>query len=186
MPKKPTAKPKATAKPLITAATPIGKAIELFPPMTQIMARYGLACAGCAFNAGESLGDGLRGHGGYKPKEVAAIIAEINEAIANYKAYTVSGVTITQAAIDKVHAFAKEQEKVGQKLRIELEDEKDPVGSPYLLDFAEQAKKTDEEVAFPGLTLIYARKLASHIQGVEIDWVVTPDGQAGFRIKRRE
>lgn len=183
MPKKSPATRPPTAKPTITAAMPIGKAIEIFPPMVQIMARYGLACAGCAFNAQESLGDGLRGHGGYKPKEVAGIIAEINEAIANYKIFTIDGVSITQTAIDKVQAFAAEQGKTGSLLRIEPEDEKDKASSQYLLDFADKAGKSDEAVVFPGLTLVYARRLRPHLQGIEIDWVVLPDGQAGFRIK---
>ncbi|OGC81527.1 MAG: hypothetical protein A2788_02020 [Candidatus Abawacabacteria bacterium RIFCSPHIGHO2_01_FULL_46_8] len=168
----------------ITADMTVGKVMEIFPPVTAILARYGLACAGCSFNAEEAIGAGVRGHG-YGEEDVEALLLEINEAIANYKVYQQDGVSITQAAIDKVHEFAGEQEREGYKLRLELEDEQNPAASQYLLDFAEAKAKDDQEIKFPGLDLIFAKKLKSHMAGVEIDWLVMPDGQSGFQIKTK-
>ena len=66
---------------MVTRDTNILVAVQNYPVIREVFAKYGLGCVGCMIAAGETLGEGISAHG----LDADAVIAEINKLIANKK-----------------------------------------------------------------------------------------------------
>ncbi|MBR8700203.1 hypothetical protein IX317_000453 [Fusobacterium sp. DD29] len=66
---------------MVDKNTNILVAVQNYPIIREVFAKYGLGCVGCMIAAGETLGEGIAAHG-LNPDEV---IAEINRVISEKK-----------------------------------------------------------------------------------------------------
>ncbi|AVQ17771.1 MULTISPECIES: DUF1858 domain-containing protein [Fusobacterium] len=66
---------------MVTKDTNILVAVQNYPIIREVFAKYGLGCVGCMIAAGETLGEGIAAHG----LDADAVIAEINKVISENK-----------------------------------------------------------------------------------------------------
>ncbi len=59
----------------VTKDTNILEAVQNYPQIAQVFAKYGLGCIGCMVASGESLGEGISAHG----LNADVVIEEINQ-----------------------------------------------------------------------------------------------------------
>lgn len=66
---------------MVDKDTNILVAVQNYPVIREVFAKYGLGCVGCMIAAGETLGEGISAHG----LNADEVIAEINRVIAEKK-----------------------------------------------------------------------------------------------------
>lgn len=66
---------------MVDKNTNILVAVQNYPVIREVFAKYGLGCVGCMIAAGETLGEGISAHG----LNADEVIAEINRVIAEKK-----------------------------------------------------------------------------------------------------
>lgn len=66
---------------MVDKNTNILVAVQNYPVIREVFAKYGLGCVGCMIAAGETLGDGISAHG----LNADEVIAEINRVISEKK-----------------------------------------------------------------------------------------------------
>lgn len=66
---------------MVDKDTNILVAVQNYPVIREVFAKYGLGCVGCMIAAGETLGEGISAHG----LNADEVIAEINRVISEKK-----------------------------------------------------------------------------------------------------
>ncbi|WP_410207745.1 DUF1858 domain-containing protein [Fusobacterium sp.] len=66
---------------MVDKNTNILVAVQNYPIIREVFAKYGLGCVGCMIAAGETLGEGISAHG----LNADEVIAEINRVISEKK-----------------------------------------------------------------------------------------------------
>lgn len=159
----------------------IGEAVMRYPVCADIMLSYGLACVGCHVSGIESIKQGAMGHGGMDEDDVADLINEMNEAIAEREGAKDSDdpLFITKRAIEKIHEFAKDEEKQdGLFLRVAIE--KSDSAIHYTLDFEHSPRDDDILMDADGVPVRISAESLEHIEGSILDYI---DGLQGSGFK---
>jgi len=181
MPAKKSAKSK-TKTPKITKEMTIGKVMELKPEAADVMLSYGLHCVGCSVNLFETIEQGATGHG-IPAEEIDEMVKAINEVKPGQvikKRRKAQGVFVTKTATDKIKELAKEEEKDGWGLKIQVIGQ-NYSGFQYYMDFAEKKDKEDKKYTFDDVDIYIDKESNEKLEGAMIDYVVTEYGE-GFNI----
>lgn len=88
-------------------------------------------------------------------------------------------ITLTEKAAEKVRELAKEDDLVGQGLRVRIMGG-GCSGFTYNLYFEEAAAETDETIESQGIALYVDPQSALYLEGTEIDYVESLSG-SGFK-----
>lgn len=164
----------------ITDEMLIGDILSQYPEAAQIMEDYGLHCTGCSVNAFEPLKMGAMSHG-MEEKTADEMISNLNDlAEARAKRVPTDGIYVTERAVLKIKAFAKEEEKEGYALRITAKNN-GGMEPEYAMDFEEKAKKTDKTFEFHEVTILLDKESFKNMQGAEVDFLETAQA-SGFKI----
>lgn len=122
--------------PKITPTMTVKEIIAVFPTAADIMQEYGLHCFSCALGGQETLSEGCNIHG-FDADTSAALIDDINEALANYKPESLE-VTITKEAAEAIIEIGKREGKDTMALTIAVDSM-----NGFCLEFTEAPDSTD-------------------------------------------
>lgn len=143
----------------ITGLMRVGDILALLPESSRILAGYGLACAGCHFNAVETLEEGCAGHG-LSEEETADLLTDLNEMLLAQPARQRT-MTITSPAAVQLHAVLAAEGKGGSFLRVDV----DPDGG-FCMEIAETKKRGDTMFGHPAVPALRVIASAATLQGI--------------------
>jgi iron-sulfur cluster assembly protein len=156
----------------------IGEIVNKYPESREIIANYGLHCAGCSVAAYEGIGDGARGHG-MSEDDVKNLLKDLNEIAAKSEDSVGDEIKVSARAIDKIRELQTKQKKEGKFFRIGLEAG-GCSGLSYIFDFDDK-KENDLSFDKNGLTLIVNKKDYEKVKGSKIDFIETLQ-ESGFKV----
>jgi len=171
----------------------VADVVALFAEASDVLMSYGLHCVGCHANAFETLEQGIMGHG-YPQEHLNDMIAELNEYIDDINegggdpktlppAADNFSISLTDAAIEHIQSIAKNEDKEGLPLKIEIQSAGGKL--KYNMNFVEQKELglTDKSFRFVDGKVIVAldKRYYKKIDGLEIDYVEEKD-RAGFKM----
>jgi iron-sulfur cluster assembly protein len=167
----------------VTADTNIGEAVMRYPVTAEVMLSYGLSCAGCHVNQFESIRQGAMGHGGMDEEEVADLVQEMNEAIAEREGARESsaGLFVTKRAHDKIAEFAADEEdREGIFLRVKVIPG-GCSGFKYDLDWDREAREDDTIIEGGKHPVRVDKDSVEFLAGAVLDYIDGLHG-SGFKI----
>jgi len=163
----------------------IADILSVLPEAAEILASYGLACAGCYVNAHESLRNGILGHG-MGEDMVVRILEELNTAAEELGVSAGGGAaqgllpTLTQHAEEKVLELQEEQGLLGTGLKVEVVPQPNEEPS-YDLDFLESPEAGDRIIFSGQVKLFLSPESLNLLSGKKIDYLQTKT-EEGFTI----
>lgn len=145
---------------------PIFELVTLFPDTVEIMAEYGLYCAGCALGGNETLAEGCRLHG-FTQDVIDDLLTDLNDAVAE-KAAKSQEVFLSDSAARELHNIAQKEGETGKGLAVAV----DELGN-FSLEFQAQAKPADRvfrNLKVPEVCIFVDPFTLARIGGATIDF----------------
>lgn len=157
---------KRKSAPAISQSTAISEILLLVPDAQNLLAEYGLHCAGCAFSAEDTLAEGCHRHG-FGDEEIEELLKELN-AMIRKGSEKVGSLTITKKAAEALEKIAKKEGEEGKWIIVKGDQD----GS-FSLEFHEERPRdtstfTHPEV--PAVQLAVSPLTLRQIGGSRIDF----------------
>jgi iron-sulfur cluster assembly accessory protein len=157
----------------ITKSIAIGDLVSKHPEAAPILMSYGLHCIGCHASGEESLEQGCLSHG-MSPKDIAAMVKDINEAILLSEK---TPIILTKKAAATLKAALKE----GKSKMVRIKAIPGNQGYTYDMHLENKKGKADKTVKDKGVTMVVDPESLLVLKGRTIDFLDGPDG-GGFRV----
>lgn len=144
----------------------VGDVVALLPEAENLLAEYGLHCAGCAMGGMETLEDGCRIHG-FSQESTEDLLTDLNTLLTKQPRLS-QKITVTDAAACVLGEMVKKEKKQGYCLCVGLDEE-----GKFFLEFLRKAPEGAK--VFPHATISAVRIAALpltlyRIGGATIDY----------------
>ena len=104
---------------LVEKSMRVADVIALCPEARDVLAEYGLHCAGCAYNGLESLEEGCQSHG-FDDGEINDLVLELNEML-EAAPQRPQSLILTEPAATAILGIMKEEKRLKEGLAVELD-----------------------------------------------------------------
>ncbi len=150
------------------------------PDSAEILASYGIGCAGCHVNQYESLKDGILGHG-YGEKVFRSILDDLNESFGEQNQF--KNLEITDLASEKLKDFKSQAGKENYGVRIEAERKFGSDDISYSLDFERVPDKNDRVFEVQDISIFCDHESFRLLKNTVLDFK-TENGEDGFKFNK--
>jgi hybrid cluster-associated redox disulfide protein len=144
----------------------VGDILALCPEAREALAEYGLHCAGCAYNAYETLEEGCGSHG-FDSDEINALVTDLNELLAS-RPPRPQTLTMTSSAAGALRGVAKDEGKQGHGLAVIFDEH-----GGFCMEFRAKAEEDEQTFQSDGpdpLSFFASPATLSRIGGSTIDF----------------
>lgn len=165
-PTKPRAARTRTASATITDTMRVADISALLPDSVQVLAEYGIHCAGCSMNGLESLAEGCRLHG-FDDADIADLVSDLNDLLRAAPDRPAT-LTITREAAKALEKVMKQEGHIGDGFLVTLDG-----NGGFCMEFRTQpqaGEKTFSHREAPSVRIFASPLTLTRIGGSTIDF----------------